>query len=376
MYDYLHPQRHVSIQPRGGCWLILKLFAAWLLVTSGAAAKDSFMIKVRVKDRLLEGQPLHWSEREVMLLSRDGQLETFRPRDASDYRKSAPRFFSYSTGEIRTQLYEEFGKGFDVSGTGHYLVVHPKGKKNLWAQRFEDLYRSFFHYFKVRGFALSEPKVPLVAIVFERREDYHRYGQRTGAKLGPHTLGHYHNATNRVALFDLTRDRPNGDWSDNADTIIHEATHQTAFNTGVHTRFADVPRWLTEGLATMFESRGVWNSKRFHRQRDRINGGRLGDFRKFAATRRKTGNMIQLIASDRNFDADWQGAYAEAWALSFYLCETRPRLYSQYLRRTAAREPFSKYGAEERVADFQAVFGKELGMLEVQFLRYMQNLKG
>ena len=41
-----------------------------------------------------------------------------------------------------------------------------------------------------------------------------------------------------------------------SDTIIHEATHQTAYNVGVHARFADQPRWLVEGLAMMFEAEG------------------------------------------------------------------------------------------------------------------------
>ena len=48
--------------------------------------------------------------------------------------------------------------------------------------------------------------------------------------------------------------------SENSATIIHEVTHQVAFNCGVHTRFNDVPRWVSEGLATMFEAKGVWNS--------------------------------------------------------------------------------------------------------------------
>ena len=52
------------------------------------------------------------------------------------------------------------------------------------------------------------------------------------------------------------------DWTTNADTIIHEAAHQTAFNTGVHTRCGDSPRWLVEGLGTMFEARKVRAQRR------------------------------------------------------------------------------------------------------------------
>ena len=39
----------------------------------------------------------------------------------------------------------------------------------------------------------------------------------------------------------------------NMATIVHEATHQIAFNSGLHVRFADNPLWLTEGMAMYFE---------------------------------------------------------------------------------------------------------------------------
>ena len=75
------------------------------------------------------------------------------------------------------------------------------------------------------------------------------------------------------------------------------------------------------------------------------------------------------------FEAIRIGAYAEAWALSFYLCETQPRLYADYLARTAERPLFSDYSAAERMADFQAIFGSDMKMFETKFLRYMEEVK-
>ena len=152
--------------------------------------------------------------------------------------------------------------------------------------------------------------------------------------MQPSTLGHYDPATNRVFLFDATKDA-GYDWSENADTIIHEATHQTAYNVGVHKRFIAAPRWMVEGLATMFEARGVWNAQYDRTQTDRVNRGRLLDFRDYAATRRQPGALATLITTDQPFHSDGVAAYAEAWALSFYLCETQPRLYAAYLAKTA-----------------------------------------
>ena len=37
-------------------------------------------------------------------------------------------------------------------------------------------------------------------------------------------------------------------------TILHEACHQIAFNTGLQTRLGDYPLWVSEGIATFFEA--------------------------------------------------------------------------------------------------------------------------
>ena len=124
-----------------------------------------------------------------------------------------------------------------------------------------------------------------MAVVFRDQAEYFRHAAASGTPMHPNTLGHYDPTSNRVFLFDETAGKSNADWSENADTIIHEATHQTAYNVGVHRRFAAAPRWLVEGLATMFEARGVWNAQYDHTQADRVNRGRLDGFRRLRGRR-------------------------------------------------------------------------------------------
>jgi hypothetical protein len=338
------------------------------------ASAAEFMFRARVDGRMIEGKPLNWTDQQMLLLGRDGRLYDFNPKAAKEARKTSPRFFGYSQSEMKTVLQEEFDKRFDVSTTRHYIVVHPAGERDLWAQRFEDLYNRFCHYFRVRGFSLSEPAYPLVAIVFRNQAEYMQHLSASGTPARPGTLGHYDPETNRVFLFDATKDA-GYEWSENAATIIHEATHQTANNVGIHKRFIAVPRWLVEGLATMFEARGVWNAQYDRTQEDRLNRGRLLDFRDYVATRRKPDSLPLLVSTDQPFRTDATAAYAEAWALSFYLCETQPRLYAAYLAKTASRPLFSDYSAAERMADFQDIFGSEMKMLDVKFLRFMDELK-
>jgi hypothetical protein len=351
------------------------LAALWLIGISPAARPADFMFRARVDGQMLEGKPLSWSGEQMLLLGRDGRLHDFNPKQAKEAQKTSPRFFGYSPAEMKSALQHEFDKRFDISTTRHYLVVHPRGERDQWANRFEDLYKRFEHYFRVRGFSLSEPPYPLVAIVFRDEAEYFRHAAASGTPMRPGTLGHYDPISNRVLLFDVTANSSGIDWSENADTIIHEATHQTAYNVGIHRRFAGAPRWLVEGLATMFEARGVWNAQYDQAQADRVNRGRLSDFRDYVANRRQPGAMSQLLSSDQAFRSDAEGAYAEAWALSFYVCETQPRLYAAYLAKTADRPLFSEYTAAERMADFQDVFGREMKMFETKFLRYMAEVQ-
>jgi len=220
-----------------------------------AAGPAKFMMAARIGGKVLEGQPLAWTDQQMFLLGRDGQLYEFKPQAAQDSRKTGQGFRGYTVVEMRNRLRKEFPNTFEISTTAHFVVVHPRGEWSAWADRLETLFRSFTHSMQVRGFKIQKTQVPLVAIVFRSQREYYRYASANGTPLQPGTLGHYDPQSNRIFLFDASGN--NSDWSANAETIIHEATHQTAYNVGVHRRFAEQPRWLVEGLAMMFESRGV-----------------------------------------------------------------------------------------------------------------------
>jgi hypothetical protein len=275
---------------------------------------------------------------------------------------------------MRGQLTSEFGRSYEVTGTGHFLVVHPRGEAKQWADQFEQLYRNFSHYFSVRGLQLRTPQFPLVAIVWRDRIEFLKAASREGAKLPNGALGYYSQRTNRIMLYDQSGGKKTASLvSPTMATVIHEATHQTAYNTGVHNRFGQCPRWVVEGLGTMFESPGVWNSHRYTRQADRIDQNRLASFRQYLK-RRPANAIADLVASDRAFQQDVEGAYAESWALTFYLVETQPQQYCQFLQKTAAAPDFRVYTGGQRLADFQAAFRRDLQLLDAHFLRYMKSL--
>jgi hypothetical protein len=355
--------------------LFATIWLASIIAVPALAATAEFMFRAKVDGQTLEGKPLAWNSQQMLLLGRDGRLHDFNPKLAKEAVKTGPSFVPYSAAEMREMLQHEFDNRFEVSTTRHYLIVHPRGQHDEWANRFEDLYNRFGHYFRVRGFSLQEPQYPLVAIVFRDKAEYFQRAAASGTPMHPNTLGHYDPTSNRVFLFDETAGKSKANWSENAVTIIHEATHQTAFNVGVHRRFAAEPRWLVEGLATMFEAPGVWSERYDHTQADRVNRGRLDGFRKYVTGRRQPGSLARMLTTDDAFRSDPDGAYAEAWALTFYLCETQPKLYAAYLEKTAQRAAFSDYPAAERMADFQAIFGSDLKLFEAKFLQFMHEVK-
>jgi len=347
---------------------------AILLAAPSLAAEP--LVRLQLNGRQVEGMPLAADSQRTFLLARDGQCVEFANRQAKDVAQLPGSFRSYSQAEIRGRLLGEFGQDYEVSGVGHYLVVHPAGRKDLWAPRFESLYRSFVHYFAARGWQLPEPRFPLVAVVYPRQADFQQAAAKDGLSSSSGFLGYYSPTSNRILLYDATAGQSGYDWTTNADTIVHEAAHQAAFNTGVHSRFGVAPRWVVEGLGTMFESRGVWQSRTYQNQTDRINRSLLTAYRQYvAAGRRPAGAITALVSSDRLYQTNPDQAYPEGWALSFFLCETEPKKYFAYLAKTAAAPPFAHYRGPERLKDFTDIFGSDLAMLDARLQRFIAGLK-
>jgi hypothetical protein len=369
-------------------------FAMAVLVlgfSAGAGFADPpAFLELTVLDKIERGKLVAMDQSTAWVMARDGRLSELAVEDIKSFRRLTPRFQPFSSAQLRDALRREFGKDFEVAGSEHYLVCAPPGKAREYAQLFEEIYRTFHGYFSVRGFRMSPPEFPLVAIVFPDHKSFDDYCKRDELRAFPGLMGYYLRASNRVALFDPAGSKTSSTGTelntasrmdaaieaDLASTIVHEATHQVAFNTGLHSRIGETPKWIIEGLATVFESPGVRASasargRAFHR----INRDRYLWFQSYAQSRRKPKSLAAFVSADYKFQSSALDAYAEAWALSFYLIETRPSKYAQYLKTIATRDPLKAYSKEERLDDFQKAFGNDLEMLEADFLRFISRLE-
>lgn len=402
-------------------WQIVGLLV--LVASPLLADETSKSVEVRTGKIATAGTLLAQGKHKAMLLDRTGRLHDV-DLSASTMKPLSGHFQPLSVTEIRNQLSREFGNDFEVGTTRHYLVVASRGRANGYAAIFEEQYATMLRYFRTRGFTLSEPRFPLVAVVFPDRTQFVRYSQGDGAKAMSGMAGYYSPKSNRVALFESSgrsvaasglpgtpfRDLRNsttqpGDslpmsarWDaitknsqkrlvlpetsahgsiggDLKATMIHEATHQIAYNIGLHSRLGETPRWVVEGMATVFEPDGMRDSSAGWTAKQRINRERYVGFQNFAQSRRPPKSLRTFIESDSLYDSAVADFYAQSWALSFFLIETRPRNYSAYLKRIAARDPFSEYRAADRQADFKAAFQADFDWLDAQFLRYFDGLK-
>ncbi len=349
-----------------------------------------------------DGQPIHISG-EVLVEAQDGGLllmDSSRvlwavtPDEITRHEKDQQEFKLLDEDEMAAQLTNELTGQFRVHKTAHYVICYNTSEAYAkWCGAlFERLYRAFGSYWKNRGFELDEPKWPLVALVFDDRQSYAQYSQ---AELGDATasiIGYFSLRTNRVTMYDLTGanraanrglssaaqitrilSRPEAERT--VATIIHEATHQLAFNRGLQTRYADIPLWVSEGIAIYFETPDL-RSKSGWRNIGGVNHVRLKDFRRYLRSR-PADSLTTLVSDDQRFRNARTApeAYAEAWALNYFLIRQYPKEHLAYTKLLADKKLLLYDSPAERREQFQEAFGGDLQQLDEEFLRYIRTVR-
>lgn len=325
----------------------------------------------------------------------DGVLTIVSPEEKISHTTDARPFAPYSRDELKKRILAELPKGFRDYSTKHYLILSDTSPEYAkWCgSLFEDLYKAFANMWTRQRFELSEPEFPLVAVVFADMQEYQRFSRPELGEGAEGVIGYYSLASNRMTMFDLTGVESQGhgrmgttaqinqilaqpEAARTISTIVHEATHQIAFNSGLHTRLSDCPRWFSEGIAMYFETPDLRNGiKKGWSGMGGLNKSRLLLFHAYLPNRAPH-SIETLIRDDRRFLDTKQAlnAYAEAWALTYFLMRQRPKEYVAYLRTLSAKKPMVEDKPEERLNDFRQAFG-DLGKLETDFIRYMAKLR-
>jgi hypothetical protein len=331
----------------------------------------------------------------LLLLARDGVIWPIPPDQLVNHTTDALAFTPVSRDEMAKRVLATLPNNFRVVNTTHYLICYDTSETYAkWCgSLFERLYLAFTNYWSHKGFALTEPEFPLVAVVFADKQAYLKSTRADLGEAGASIIGYFNLATNRMTMYDLTGAASAGrasvtitnaaqinqilsqpDALQTVSTIVHEATHQIAFNCGLHTRLSDCPVWFSEGIAVYFETPDLRSEKGW-KGVGAVNRARQERFMNYL-TRRPADSLETLISDDRRFRDVNQSldAYAEAWALTNFLLNKHPKQYVDYLRMLSAKQPLLHDSPQTRLDEFQKAFG-EIKKLDVELLRYTARVR-
>ena len=335
----------------------------------------------------------------VLFQGVDGVLWSIEQNELQDRERLETPFKPLTPSQLSEQMLAELPSGFRSYTTPHYVVCYNTSRAYAqWTgSLLERLYKAFTNYWQHQGFDLDEPEFPLGVVVFADRQSYDQASLEDLPAGTGNIVGFYSLRSNRINMFDLTGSEAVSKQAGAATnrrgsmreinqmlsqpaatplvaTVVHEATHQIAFNCGMQTRFADIPLWLCEGMAVYFEapdlaSRSGWQGI------GRVNYPRLERFRANLASWHD-GSLSEMLRDSKRFRDPHTAldAYADAWALNYYLIKYQPKAYTAYLKDLSEKRPLIDDDPKQRLAEFRKHFG-DLHKLEQDFLKQMSRVK-
>ncbi|MGB7347072.1 MAG: DUF1570 domain-containing protein [Pirellulaceae bacterium] len=336
------------------------MMMATVFLTPTASAQTTGMVEFFSAGNRHQGMALIELAHEMIVLGRDGSIHSVDPTENGSVRRIRDDYEPMPVTELRNKLRAEFGPEYEVATTSNFLVVQPKGRDDRWPDLFEQSHRSFTSYMSRRGVNVREGRFPMVAVVYPDQKAMYMAFRDLDIDVS-RVAGIYSNVTNRVMTHD------GGHLSLIAATVRHEAAHQSAFNSGVHSRITDTPKWITEGIGQMFESPAMTSTQAGSRTSDRANADSIRVIKSKLSEQNEVHfhkTVVQLIGDDMLFDDDRtvDKAYAVSWAMMFYLAERQPNEFAKLMNYTAKRPAFRNYEKPDRIKHFEQIVG--LNMLD------------
>ncbi len=337
------------------------------------------------------------TEGEVVLQTRDGQIHPFLGEEILERKTDEREFVPLTRKEIAPLLLEEFGDGFEVHLTEHYVVVYSTSKDYAqWCgMLFEKLYDKYKGIWTRKGLELREPEFPLVAVIFSNKGTFDRYGEEESGQAFSKTMcAYYHMLTNRIVLCDLTgiethRENENKNATvarirdilsrpgagHNVSALVHEAAHQIGFNDGMFQRMSSVPRWLIEGIAMLHELPDLDNPRKNVSSDLRVNQERLRQFQVLIQKGNADPFRPLLLSDDPLLQtATAIDNYGVSWAICYYLFKKRGPEFRAYIQTMAEKKSYVHDLPKTRREEFENVFGDSWEKFYKDFFKYVRTL--
>ena len=371
------------------CVILCPLVCPALSVAEDETEAGDELVRVRLPEdadpEFMEGRVL--LDRQgggILLEGRDGRLHNLTPDKYQAAIKTGKPYLPYSHDELGQSLQAELGGNFRIYKTRHYVICSDTSLPYMrWVgAMFERLQGSFQVYWKKARVELHPPTLPLPVVLFSNRSDFAEYARTHAGASAIQSLGFYSINSNRIVLFDLLRasgvsasneseiNRQLVKAPSNVATIVHEATHQIAFNTGMNVRQADNPLWLLEGMAMYFESPDL-RSRSGWRTIGTMNRFRVPVLRQSLKDPDGLSGLAGMFASDKPFQTSGNinVEYARSWAIVYFLMKTRRADFLNYVRDLQKAELHDWKTDEARTEMFEKHFGP-INQVESAYLKY------
>jgi hypothetical protein len=368
-----------------------------LATLSQAHGVETVLVNVDGRPKQYEGRVIVEDSVGSMLLETDeGAMVQIMADTIKSRESDAKPLERLDKEQLAERLLDEFGPDFQVYQAKHYVVVYNTTRKYAqWTSSLlERLQKGFLAYWKRKGCDVKEPESPLAVVIFGDKDSYLRYARDELGNAAGSAIGYYSFQTNRITMYDLTgmqslrrEDSRRGSLHDITAmlsepeaaplvaTIVHEATHQIAFNCGLQKRYADNPVWLAEGLAMYCETPDLFSNRSWSGI-GRVNYDRW-DLYRDNANADKVLPLQSLIVNDDRFRNSRTAvdAYAEAWAWTYFLATWRTDEFVAYMKDLAGKPLLTSDDKKGRLADFTKHFGSDFGALEDEFYRRMSRIE-
>lgn len=206
----------------------------------------------------------------------------------------------------------------------------------------EGLATTFRNHLLTKGIEVSLPARKMAVVVLAGKASYEAYN---GEDASENEGGIYDVNSNLLVIFKTEQPQVN------TFTLVHEATHQLTYNTGLLSRQGDVPVAVSEGLATYGE---VWRKDRATLSRP--NDLRLRVFKSPGFVASEWIPVSRLLTEDQLFEnpKTEQLAYAESCLLVYTLLRVKDSaaVLQNYLAIIRPRR-----FPDRRLADAEKAFG-------------------
>ena len=328
----------------------------------------------------------------ILFLARDGQLWRILPTELVKRTKDDAPFRAFPPTQMSASVMADLPKGFEVYQTMHYMIVYDTSRAYAqWCGAlFERLYMAFRNAWSRQGFELAEPEFRLVAIIFSDKAAYVKYSEKDFGDDASSTYGYYNMESNRMVMYDLVGVAVNRPGRSMGISQINQfLANPNAPGRGFHDRpRGDAPDCLQLRAASALE-----RLPQVVQRRDRhvLRNARPGTGQRLGRTgrgqsralahfmeylpQRPANSLITLIGEDKRFVDPKQAieAYAEAWALTYYLIHKHPKQYIAYLKILSRKQPLVYDAKAKRLAEFEKQFGPP-DRLDADFVSFTRAL--